>query len=734
MLVFTIPQSPEMKTATTIIRLCIVIAAVSAIAPNAVFAADCLEPDSDGDGICDSLDVCPFASDPAQIDADGDGVGDACDACTSAADCDSGYFEQQYLRSPVYLPDSSYANAGAISDDSQTIAACYRSNPPSSVQIQCVVFDREADVWVNDPQPLIGADSVFGADEGFGGTLALTPQGTRILIGSPRHEHQPTGQSGAAYVFNRRGSNWVEDAELLDPTSESGSRFGAAVALDASEDVAVVSAPLSTVAGYVRAGKVHVFTQAGNRWSLSQTLESPTPDSYDEFGLGVELSRDGSTLVVKSRTGNHVFQFDGAAWVERANLTYGPKVAVDASGYRLAMATQDTLYILRRTDTSWVVEAQFDVPLYTRTLALSASGDVCFVGRQHASLTEIREFRRIGESWFEAGLLQAQNPTLSLGWRYVSITPDARHLFSDGHVLASFCQLDLDDDRRGDACDDDDDADGLDDVIDNCPSRANPLQGDVDTDGVGDVCDNCDDVANSSQNDSDRDTLGDACDNCPLVSNLDQTDYDEDGAGWICDNCARLANPDQIDFDGDGYGDACDVCPMDSTSGQLDGDGDGHGDACDNCPSDANPAQLDIDLDAVGDPCDNCPTIRNQDQADFDADFEGDLCDLDDGVIYVLFHQPGYVEWQGEEGFSSWNVYRGDVGVLRSTGAYTQIPGSNPNAAKVCAAPDTWLLEGDPLPGSAAFYLTTGNDIDGESSLGSDSSGAERTNTSTPCP
>ena len=121
----------------------------------------------------------------------------------------------------------------------------------------------------------------------------------------------------------------------------------------------MVSAPLSTVAGYVRAGKVHVFTQAGNRWSLSQTLESPTPDSYDEFGLGVELSRDGSTLVVKSRTGNHVFQFDGAAWVERANLTYGPKVAVDASGYRLAMATQDTLYILRRTDTSWVVEARY---------------------------------------------------------------------------------------------------------------------------------------------------------------------------------------------------------------------------------------------------------------------------------------------------------------------------------------------------------------------------------------
>ena len=43
------------------------------------------------------------------------------------------------------------------------------------------------------------------------------------------------------------------------------------------------------------------------------------------------------------------------------------------------------------------------------------------------------------------------------------------------------------------------------------------------------------------------------------------------------------------------------------------------------------------------------------------------------------------------------------------------------------------LLEGDPLPSSAAFYLTTGNSIDGESSLGVNSDGLERVNTN-PCP
>jgi hypothetical protein len=42
------------------------------------------------------------------------------------------------------------------------------------------------------------------------------------------------------------------------------------------------------------------------------------------------------------------------------------------------------------------------------------------------------------------------------------------------------------------------------------------------------------------------------------------------------------------------------------------------------------------------------------------------------------------------------------------------------------------LLEDDPLPGTAAFYLTTGNGLDGESSLGVDGDGVEWVN-GNPC-
>ncbi len=52
---------------------------------SAACPVDTGQPDGDGDGVCDALDVCPVDADPAQTDTDNDGAGDACDPCTSTA-------------------------------------------------------------------------------------------------------------------------------------------------------------------------------------------------------------------------------------------------------------------------------------------------------------------------------------------------------------------------------------------------------------------------------------------------------------------------------------------------------------------------------------------------------------------------------------------------------------------------------------------------------------------------
>ncbi len=55
-------------------------AALLALAPARALAAD-----SDGDGLDDALDNCPFAPNPGQADGDADTAGDACDNCPSKA-------------------------------------------------------------------------------------------------------------------------------------------------------------------------------------------------------------------------------------------------------------------------------------------------------------------------------------------------------------------------------------------------------------------------------------------------------------------------------------------------------------------------------------------------------------------------------------------------------------------------------------------------------------------------
>ncbi|HSC76370.1 MAG TPA: thrombospondin type 3 repeat-containing protein, partial [Pseudomonadales bacterium] len=184
-------------------------------------------------------------------------------------------------------------------------------------------------------------------------------------------------------------------------------------------------------------------------------------------------------------------------------------------------------------------------------------------------------------------------------------------------------QLNTDGDAQGNACDTDDDNDGVADASDAFPLNA-AESADTDTDGVGNNADNCVALSNASQTDTDVDGAGDECDSTP------NGDTDNDTIDNLSDNCVSVSNTDQLNTDGDIQGNACD----------NDDDNDGVPDVSDAFPLDASES-VDTDGDGIGDNADNCSLISNADQLNTDGDAQGDVCDVFVNDPALLLQQHG---------------------------------------------------------------------------------------------
>ncbi len=159
------------------------------------------------------------------------------------------------------------------------------------------------------------------------------------------------------------------------------------------------------------------------------------------------------------------------------------------------------------------------------------------------------------------------------------------------------------------------------------------------------------------------------------------------------------------DDDGDDYGDAMAQLPVVS------------GSDCDDDDASINPGAAEI--------CD--------DMVDSDCDGEDPVCPA--VTILVSLADATTVSWSLPlESVGLSTVYRGDLDVLRSTGVYTQEPGSSLEAARFCDVAGTNLSDSFvPGTGRAIFYLVTTQTPVGESSLGFDSLWQPRPNAH-PCP
>ena len=204
------------------------------------------------------------------------------------------------------------------------------------------VFEKTGDTWVQQAK-LLAADGE--ANDKFG--YAVSVSGNTVVVGA-RWDDDLGTNSGSAYVFEKAGGVWTQQAKLLAADGAAEDMFGIAVAVD-GETVVVGAAyddDLTT-----NSGSVYIFEKTGDTWTQQVKLHASDPSSSAFFGWSVAM--DSGTVVVGARwADNDVGDKSGAAyvfakteglWAQQAKLLSSDGVSNDRFGYAVAVSGETTV-------------------------------------------------------------------------------------------------------------------------------------------------------------------------------------------------------------------------------------------------------------------------------------------------------------------------------------------------------------------------------------------------------
>ncbi|MDR6806086.1 hypothetical protein J2Y45_003278 [Dyadobacter sp. BE34] len=174
-------------------------------------------------------------------------------------------------------------------------------------------------------QKIVAADrenlSVFGSSVAISGDYAV--------VGALGEDDDANGnfsmeRAGAAYIFHKVGSVWVQVKKITAPVRSPFMLFGTQVAFNG--ETLVVSAPYENISlpgGGVAngAGAVYIFQKdagGSNAWGLVKKITSPQPQTNVTFGNALAISGDYVLIGVPYETDvtpDNSLDFAGAAYL-----------------------------------------------------------------------------------------------------------------------------------------------------------------------------------------------------------------------------------------------------------------------------------------------------------------------------------------------------------------------------------------------------------------------------------
>ena len=384
-----------------------------------------------------------------------------------------------YIKASNPSERAQFGDAIALSGDGNTLAVGARAESSAAAGINgnqtdasafssgaVYVFARAGDRWVQ--QAYLKASNP-GINDQFGSLVALSADGNTLAVSAPFEDSRATGvdgdqadnsleQSGAIYVFARRGAVWFQQAYLKASNpgeAEDGDQFGFSLALS-DDGTTLAAGAISEDSADARingnqadntannAGAVYVFARTGSRWSQQAYVKSSSPngaDANDLFGYSVSLSADGNTLAVgaydEAGSSNiingpednnapgtgavFVFTRSGASWSRQAYLKASTQDRADSLGAWVAISD----------DGNTVAAGAPDEDSLTTGINTVETGHSGRIGTlDDISVGAAYVFIRSGTKWFQQASFKASNSGIE-DWFGVRLA-----LSGDGNTLA----------------------------------------------------------------------------------------------------------------------------------------------------------------------------------------------------------------------------------------------------------------------------------------------------------
>ena len=241
------------------------------------------------------------------------------------------------------------------------------------------IFEKSGGSWTQQAK-LTASDGQF--EDFFGCSVSI--DGDIAIVGS---------ECNKAYIFTRNGGSWSQEKKLTG----SNDFFGFSVCLEG--DLALIGAYGDDEFGS-NSGAAYIFERSAGSWSQQAKLKASDNESGDNFGYSVSI--DGDTIVIGAAGGSksYVFTSNGGSWSQEAKLiasdganddyfgcsvsVYGDFALIGAYGHNGNGENTGAAYVFVRSEGSWCQEAKLTASESQIFLSFGHSvsiyGDTAFIG------------------------------------------------------------------------------------------------------------------------------------------------------------------------------------------------------------------------------------------------------------------------------------------------------------------------------------------------------------------